>query len=64
MMLEFLGKGVKMTAEQLAFAKYVHTVTGKILDQASEDDESPLEISLGEVAQLAGEEIMGKLRGE
>ena len=62
--MEFLTKGVTFTQEQYKALVLAHNVLGKFLDQANEEDDTPLVINLGEVLQLIGEEIAGKLRGE
>lgn len=53
-----LDKQLKFSKAQYNAAVYAHRVVGKLLLQAGPSDETPLSISLGEVLQVAGEELM------
>ena len=57
----FLDNSVKLTQAQYEMAVLINDSLAKILAQASPTDETPLVISLGEVLELAGQELLGKL---
>ena len=59
--MDFLDKSLKLTEAQYNAALFAHKVIGKLLTQASPTDDTHYEVTFGEVAQLAGEELMGKL---
>lgn len=63
MALENFNKTFTFTKEQYAAIRLGVDIASRVLDQASPDDETPLQLSVMEMLQLAGEEIMGKLRG-
>lgn len=59
--MEALNKAFTLTQAQYNAAVLGHRVLGKALAQASPEDETPLQLSVMEVLQIVGEELMGKL---
>lgn len=52
-----LNKSLKLTEYQYRAATYAHAVAGDLLAQAAPTDETPLEITLGEVIEVAGRRL-------
>lgn len=57
----FLDNSITLTKAQYEMAVLINDSLAKILTQASPNDDTPLTISLGEVLELAGQELLGKL---
>lgn len=58
--MEFLNKSIKLTANQFKIAEFAHRVAGKVLVKASPNDkDSPLEVTVGELMEVAGSELTG-----
>lgn len=55
-----LNKSLKMTEHQYNAAVFAHEALGKLLAKAAPTDDTPYEITLGEVLEVIGEQLMGK----
>ena len=53
-MFDFMNKSVKLTANQRKYAKHILSVGQDLLDQAADDDETPLEITFWEALEVGG----------
>lgn len=60
--MDALNKTFTFTQAQYNGLVFGHRVIGKAIDQASPEDETPLQLSVMEVLQIVGEELMGKLQ--
>lgn len=52
-----LNKSLKLTTNQYRAAIVAHSILGDLLTQASPTDETPLEITVGEVLEVAGKRL-------
>lgn len=60
--MDALNKTFTFSQAQYNGLLFTHNVLGKALAQASPEDETPLSLSVMEVLQIVGEELMGKLQ--
>ncbi len=60
-MLEIFNKSVKLTTNQREGAKLMLRAGLQLLDQANDDDETPLEITGYEVLEVVGSQLKARL---
>lgn len=60
-MFDFLNKSLKLTPAQRKAARFAVDIASDLLDQASDEDETPLEITVMEALEVAGQRLAGKL---
>lgn len=52
-------KSLKLSENQYKAAVIGHRIFGKLLSKAAPTDDTPFEVTLGEVLEVAGEELTG-----
>lgn len=56
-----LNNGITLTQNQYKAAMLAHVALGDILQQASPEDDTPLRITVGEVLEVVGKQLMRQL---
>lgn len=62
--LEQYNKTFTFTQEQYEGTKMVYDVVGRVLAEASPEDETPLAVSVMEILSLIGREVMSRVGGK
>lgn len=55
-----LDKSIKLTENQYNATVIAHRVLGRLLAKAAHDDKTPFEVTVSELLEVAGAELMGK----